>query len=293
MQRFTIRHTTTYRYHRPVRFERHRLMVRPRDSHDIRIIDASLAISVPSKVNWVHDVFSNSIALVDFEASSDFLEIESRLTLERYARNGTSYDIAPEARLYPFVYGTDDRIDLGRMTECHYENSIGVLSGWLDPFVRTRNVPTLDLLADINHRIHASLTYEPRYREGTQSPKETLERGSGTCRDFAVLLLEGARYLGFGARFLTGYLYDPANDRQSARGIRGAQSTHAWAEIYIPGPGWVEFDPTNDLIDSPYLIRVAVTRDASQALPISGTYVGTANDFAGLAVGVEVSEAQP
>jgi transglutaminase-like putative cysteine protease len=164
------------------------------------------------------------------------------------------------------------------------------VSEWLSPFLRSRDVATLDLLADINRRIRLSLTYEARYSEGTQSPMETLQRGSGTCRDFAVLLVESARHLGLGARFVTGYLYDPARDPTSSRAVRGAQSTHAWAEIYVPGPGWVEFDPTNELIDSPHLIRVAVTRDASQAVPVSGSYIGTSGDFAGLSVSVEVTE---
>lgn len=293
MPRFHIRHLTTYRYHRPVRFERHRLMTRPRDSHDIRIVEAALAISVPCSFNWIHDVFGNSIALIDFSAPARELRIESLLSLERYTRIRTSSDVAPEARMYPFVYGVEDRIDLGRMAECHHELSITALSEWLAPFVKTRETQTLDLLRNINRHIRASLTYEARYSEGTQSPKETLTRGSGTCRDFALLMVEAARCLGIGARFVSGYLYDPAVDRGSPSAIRGSQSTHAWAEVYLPGPGWIEFDPTNDLVDSPNLIRVAVTRDAHQASPVSGSFVGDAQDFAGLAVEVDVREDRP
>lgn len=290
MNRFTIRHTTVYLYHRPVALQRHRLMIRPRDSHDVRLIDAGLTITPRARVHWIHDVFANSIALVDFDGRrAHRLEISSELTLERFARRRSSFDVQPEARLYPFVYNSDDRIDLGRMTECHFESSVPILSAWLTPFVANRDVETFELLSNINADIRQTLRYEARYRHGTQSPRETLQLGSGTCRDFALLFVEAARVLGLGARFVTGYLYDPSVDRNGAATIRGAQATHAWAEIYVPGPGWVEFDPTNNLVDSPHLIRIATTRDPSQALPVSGSFVGDAGDFDRLEVHVEVA----
>lgn len=289
MNRFTIRHTTIYRYHRPVVFERHRLMIRPRDSHDVRLTGARLTISPRARVNWIYDVFSNSIALVDFgDRRSDRLEIASELTLERFARQRSTFDVQPEARLYPFVYNSDDRIDLGRMTECHFESSVPVLSDWLAPFIATRDIETLELLSNVNAHIRQALRYQARYRHGTQSPKDTLNLGTGTCRDFALLLVEAARVLGLGARFVTGYLYDPSVEPGTAA-IRGAQSTHAWAEIYIPGPGWVEYDPTNNLVDSPHLIRIATTRDPSQALPVSGSYVGDIGAFDRMDVSVDVT----
>ena len=97
-------------------------------------------------------------------------------------------------------------------------------------------------------------------QEGTRSPVETIELKSGSCRDFALLFIEAARSLGFGARFVSGYLYDPGLDGGNV--MQGAGATHAWAEVYLPGAGWVEYDPTNGLVACENLIRVAVTRDA-------------------------------
>ena len=142
----------------------------------------------------------------------------------------------------------------------------------------------------MNAAIRMSSPTTRGYEEGTQAPLETLERKSGTCRDFALLFIEAVRSLGFGARFITGYLYDPALD--GAQGaMQGSGATHAWAEVYLPGAGWVEYDPTNGLIAGENLIRVAVTRDPSQAIPISGTFAGTMR-FQGITVGVTCTRAR-
>ena len=148
-------------------------------------------------------------------------------------------------------------------------------------------VPTLDLLASMNMSIRADLTYSERYEEGTRSPVETLARKEGTCRDYALLLIEAARSLGFGARFVTGYLYDPKLEGEN--NVQGAGATHAWAEIYVPGAGWIEYDPTNGIIAGETLIRIATTRDPSQAVPIAGSFTGASADFLGMEVDVTVA----
>jgi transglutaminase-like putative cysteine protease len=149
--------------------------------------------------------------------------------------------------------------------------------------------PTRALLADINEGIHKSFGYGARHDEGTQAPLETLALGTGTCRDFALLMMEALRALGIATRFVSGYLYDPALDTAGDGGIQGAGATHAWLEVYLPGAGWVEYDPTNGLVGSNSLIRVAVTRDPSQAIPISGSYSGPSGAFQGMEVSVEVT----
>jgi transglutaminase-like putative cysteine protease len=285
MKLLTVRHATTYRYDAPVSFGQHRLMLRPRDSHDLRLVGADLTLSPPGKVRWMHDVFGNSVALVDFDGPAAELSIVSTLAIERYALTRLDFPIAPEAETYPFMHSADDRSDLGRLRERHYPDPRGVVDEWARQFILETPANSFNLLATMNAAMRGSFEYRARDEEGTQAPTETLERKSGTCRDYALLLIEAARALGFGARYVTGYLYDPALDGGEA--MQGAGATHAWAEIYLPGAGWVEFDPTNGLIAGENLIRVAVTRDPAQAVPIGGTFAGEGK-FVGMDVEVTV-----
>jgi transglutaminase-like putative cysteine protease len=286
MKLLTVRHATTYRYAVPVTFGQHRLMLRPRDSHDLRLIGAELALSPPGTLRWMHDVFGNSVALVDFSEPAAELSIVSTLTLERYALAALDFPIAPEAENYPFMHSAEDRVDLGRLREPQYPDPRGVLEEWARHFILATPTNTFNLLATINAAIRGSFDYRTREEEGTQAPLDTIERKSGTCRDFALLFIEAARTLGFGARFVTGYLYDPAFD--GGESMQGAGSTHAWADIYLPGAGWVEFDPTNALVAGENLIRIAVTRDPAQAVPISGTFAGEGAKYLGMEVDVTV-----
>ena len=271
MKLLTVRHATTYRYSAPVQFGQHRLMLRPRDSHDLRLAGAELALSPPGRIRWMHDVFGNSVARVDFARPAAELTIVSTLHIARYGLARPDFPIAPEAENYPFMHSADDRSDLGRLSERHYPDR-GEVEEWARHFILGTPTNTFNLLATMNAAVRGSFTYSARDEEGTQTPVETIEKKSGTCRDYALLLIEAARSLGFGARFVTGYLYDPALDGGDA--MQGAGATHAWAEIYLPGAGWVEFDPTNGLIAGENLIRVAVTRDPTQAVPIGGSYSG-------------------
>src|ERR1044071_211086 len=285
MKLLTVRHATTYRYSGPVTFGQHRLMLRPRDSHDLRLVDAELLLSPPGTVRWMHDVFGNSVALVDFSAPAAELSIVSTLKIERYGLARLEFRIAPEAENYPFMHSADDRTDLGRLRERHYPDR-GEVEEWARSFILETPANTFNLLSTMNGAIRGLFAYRVREEEATQTPVETLERKSGTCRDYALLFIEAARALGFGARFVTGYLYDPALDGGDA--VQGAGATHAWAEIYLPGAGWVEFDPTNALVAGENLIRIAVTRDPSQAIPIGGTFGGEGVTYLGMEVEVTV-----
>ena len=215
------------------------------------------------------------------------MRIESNLELETYVVKRPAFQITPEAASYPFIYSADDRIDLGRMLERHHPDPTDRLGAWARGFIRSSPTDTLALLADLNNGVAAWISYQSRETEGTQTPVETLNRGWGSCRDLAILLIEAARSLGFGARVVTGYLYNPAADGDAAAAI-GAGTTHAWADIYLPGAGWIAYDPTNGTIGGDDLIRVAVTRDISQAVPIAGSFVGAPNDYLGMTVDVSV-----
>ena len=288
MKTLTVRHRTTYRYASAVTFGPHRLMIRPRDSHDLRLVASALSFTPAGRVGWMHDVFGNSVTIIEFTEPATTLEIVSTLTLDRFAGERLAYPLDSEAGTYPFIYSTDDRTDLGRLLEQHYPDAKNVITDWARQFVSHKGMDTLELLDAINSSMKASFAYQRRDDEGTQSPVETLARKSGSCRDFALLLIEAVRCLGFGARFVAGYLYDPSADGAAAV---GAGATHAWADIYLPGAGWVEYDPTNGMVAAENLIRVAVTRDSSQAIPVCGTFVGTPSSYLGMSVDVTVTSA--
>jgi len=292
-KRLTIRHTTTYSYAAPVTFGEHRLMLRPRDSHDIRLVAATLTLSPPGQLRWVHDVFGNSVAYAGFAGPAAELVITSELAIERYALDRPPFALDPAAARYPFIYSADDRADLARLVELHHPDPKGQLRDWAQGFVQGPTTDTLALVADINLGIRNGFQYNARDEEGTQAPLETLERGSGTCRDFAFLMVEALRALGIGARFVTGYLYDPALDGGDGAGVSGAGATHAWVDVYLPGAGWVEYDPTNGLVGSASLVRVGVAREPSQAIPIVGSFTGRPGDFLGMAVDVRVTAGGP
>ena len=285
----TVRHTTSYTYASPVQFGEHRMMLRPRDSHDLRLVSADLVLSPPGRLRWVHDVFGNSVLLAKFSEPGSELYVESTLRLERFSIDPAAVQIGEQARTWPFIYTSDDRTDLGRLLEVHHPDPRGQVAEWAHGFAGRQGMETLSLLAGMNEAIKAQFAYVVRHEEGTQTPVETLERGSGSCRDFALLMMEALRVLGLGTRFVSGYLYDPALDG-GVTGTRGAGATHAWLEVYLPGAGWVEYDPTNATIGDDALIRIAVARDPAQAVPIAGSFTGTTSDLLGMTVDVEVTQ---
>ena len=289
MKRLTVHHVTVYRYRKPVAFNEHRLMFRPRDSHDMRLVGTGLTITPTAKVTWHHDVFGNSITTAYFEEPRNELVFESTIIVDNYGLPGPDFRIEPYAESVPFTYAADELPDLGRTIERHYPDPNRRIDGWARQFLAGKaHSPTDMVLRAMTRSIRDQFSYIRRTAPGIQTPLETLDRGSGTCRDFALLMMEAARSLGLAARFVSGYLYDPAMDR-AEHAIMCGGATHAWVQVYIPGAGWVEFDPTNGLVGGINLIRVAVARDPSQAIPLRGTYTGRAEDFIDMKVDVRVT----
>lgn len=280
-----IRHATTYRYAEPVRFGPHRLMLRPRDSFDLRVIDTAITISPPASLRWVHDPYGNSVAMATFSESADTLEIVSELVVERFGSALPRTRLEPDIESSDISYTAGERAVLQPYLDCAAADPQGALDAWLQDFRAGLNGG--HLLRALAHEIYAGLTYAVRYDEGTQHPLDTLQMGSGSCRDYAWLFIELARRLGFAARFVTGYIHDRSPEGAAMTSVIG--QTHAWAEVFIPNDGWVEFDPTNDLVADRQLLRVAVARVPEDASPVSGSYVGPTGAFLDLAVGVEVS----
>ena len=285
----TVLHRTTYRYANPVRFGEHRLMMRPRDSHDLRLIETGLSIWPPASVRWIHDVFGNSVAVASFRADGSELVVDSRFRAQHYPLPEEALGVEAFARRYPFSYDAEEIPDLGRTVERHYPDPSHEIDAWARGFVNEADHDTVAILVAMTRAIKQRFLYNPRDALGTQEPLVTLRTGSGTCRDYALFLMEAARSLGFAARFVSGYLYDSSLGRDGAEAVVGAGSTHAWVQIYLPGAGWVEFDPTNGLVGGRDLIRVAVTRDPRQAVPLSGSFTGLTGDFLGMTVQVEVT----
>jgi transglutaminase-like putative cysteine protease len=290
MKSLTVRHLTVYRYTQPVRFGEHRLMFRPRDSHDMRLLETKLTISPPAQVRWLHDVFSNSVTIASFSDMAEELRFESEIRLEHYGVRETDFPLDASAETYPFQYAAQELPDLLPSIERRYADPEGRLDDWLKAFYSGTPVDTQDLLTGITHAIRQQLVYQPRDQFGTQSPAETLASGTGTCRDYALLMIEALRTLGLGARFVTGYLYDMAAD-MSPSGLVGGAATHAWVQVYLPGAGWAEFDPTNGTVGGENLIRVGAARNPSQSVPLQGSFEGPTNSFIGMTVDVQVTQA--
>jgi len=280
-----IVHTTTYRYRQAVSLGPHRLMLRPRETRELRLLSQEISITPMATVTWAHDVAGNAIATAIFDVPTDHLFIESRASLELTAPAWPVFAIATSAAQYPFVYAADEWTDLGALTVPQYGDVDGRLARWIDGFVMARPTDTLSLLKDISHGVFTQISYQSRDDEGTQSPNETLKRGWGSCRDFAVLLAEAVRRLGLGARIVSGYLSDPET---GFVGSTGSGTTHAWVEIFIPGAGWIAFDPTNRSVGSGNLIPVAVGRDIHQVVPVSGSFSGGSDALVDLLVQVLV-----
>ena len=291
MPLLTIRHVTTYRYKQPVSLGEHRIMMRPREAFDQRLLSARLDIDPqPSELRWQHDVFGNSVAIALFNRNASHLIVKSEATLEHAPLGQTQVDVEPYARLFPFTYSSEDMPDLLRSIERQHPDPERILDNWARAFVsNTGNTGTVALLTQIATSIQRDFTYVPRHEKGTQTPIETLKKRQGTCRDFAVLMIEAVRALGFAARVVSGDVYNPSR----TEGMVGGGNTHAWVRIFLPGSGWVEFDPTNGIIGNRGLIRVAIARDLYQALPLSGTWFGLPASFIGMDVKIDVQSADP
>lgn len=281
-----IQHKTTYRFRRPVSLWPHRLMLRPRESRDLRLVSSAVTVTPAAAVTWAQDVFGNAVATASFQTMSDQLVIDSVAELQLDASAWPVFDIAASAISYPFRYSDSDWTDLGALAMQQYQDPAGRLRAWARTFIRSTPTDTLALLKDLSAGVFEQISYQSREEEGTQSPIQTLDLGRGSCRDFAVLFAEAARTLGFGARIVSGYLYSPDRD---AAGSDGAGSTHAWAEVYVAGAGWITFDPTSRSVGGFNLIPVAVGRDIQQVRPVAGSFTGPADAFANLSVEVLVT----
>lgn len=279
--KLSIRHETHYRYRNPVFLSPHLLMMTPRSSHELTLLSSELHCDPAPTITWSQDVAGNMIATANFSGATDELTIIGEAVVEQCAAAWPVLLIDPVAHQYPFSYSPDNLGDLGslRTSDPNLSKRVQV---WADGFVLGATTDTLSLLKDLNAGILGAVAYRVRDEEGTQTPLETLELASGSCRDIAALFIAAARHLGFGARAVSGYLFDP--DVIAPEG----GSTHAWAEIFLPGAGWIAFDPTHQRMGSSNLVPVAVGLSNRRIMPISGGFIGAASDSLSMDVVVEV-----
>ncbi len=283
---FDIIHTTHYRYARAVTLGEHRVMFRPRDSHDLRVLATGMqVIPAPLDVRLIQDAYSNSVALVQPQSPASEFKVVCSFSVEHTGTRALDFPLSPHAQSFPFDYDAEEQIVLAHYRRPYYEDPDGSLRAWAQQFVlRDGATGTRELLVTMTRFIRDTLRYQARFDEGVQTPYDSLRLQSGTCRDFATLMIEAIRHLGYAARFVSGYLYTPLIDSGTTRG----GSTHAWLQVYLPGAGWIPFDPTNNLVGGTNLIRVSVARHASLASPVSGSWDGLASDYLGMEVDVQV-----
>ncbi|UJR79993.1 transglutaminase family protein [Sandaracinus amylolyticus] len=285
MRRFRIEHRTVYRYARAVSFGPHRLLLRPKEGPDLRVLRASIQAIPGASLRWGEDALGNIVAHATFAQRARTLVIESTLEVEHAGEESPAQLACASVKL-PVSYSAIEAPDLQRAMTRHSPDPQGCVDAWARRFVRTSgDTPALELLEGMVRAVHDELRWEPRDEEGTQMPLETLARGVGACRDFALLVIEACRSLGLAARFVSGYLYDPSRDVEPAP--RGG-ATHAWVQVYLPGAGWIELDPTHGRVGNAHLVRVAVARDPASLAPITGTWIGFPGDAIGMEVDVQV-----
>lgn len=285
MRRILITHKTEYRYREPVSFGPHRALMRPREGHDVHIESGRVMIEPEASVRWLRDLHGNSVALLTFREPSDRMCILSEVEVDLFEDRLVECLLDPRARSFPFHYAADEQLGLIPYLLPGHPQDANILQDWLGTLYRPGQLPdTLQLLDALNSRIFQRLTYGAREAPGTRSPGETIALGGGSCRDYAVLMMEAARHWGFAARFVTGYIL-------MADGQHGA--THAWTEVYLPGAGWRGYDPTNNKPAGNEHISVAVAPHPAQASPLAGSYAGPPDAFEHLAVSVQVKALDP
>ncbi len=280
MKRIRIIHDTAYHYHEPVTFGTHLAMLRPREGHDVHVAALQLEIEPRAQVRWRRDVYGNSITILDFAEPAQRLHVFSEVDVDLYDDAPIDCLIDPGAQSYPFQSAANDEVELIPYRLPSYPHDGPAVQQWLRQLYQPGQlIDTSELLSQLNTRIFESFKYQYRAESGVQLPCQTLAWGTGSCRDYAVFMMEAARHWGFGARFVTGYI-------QMAEGQHGA--THAWTEIYIPGAGWRGYDPTNNKLVGAEHVSVAVAREQDKVMPLAGSWDGPANAFERMEVSVQV-----
>ncbi len=284
MKRIEIRHSTHYGFAAPVTLGAHTLLLRPREGHDLRIASSSLDISPEANVTWRRDFYDNVLAVANFAGGTvTEVSFESRLGVELYEITPLDFVVDPHAVQFPIDYSKEEQTALRPFLETVYDRH-DLTDEWISPYTQmNKGTETFFVLDQMNHRINEEIVYEERDEPGVLAPEMLLEIRKGSCRDMAALFVEACRRLNIAARFVSGYVHGPATEA-------GGASSHAWAEVYLPGAGWKGFDPTNIAVVGPDHIPVAVHRHPEQVPPVAGSFTGPNDLVPTLTVDVQIHE---
>lgn len=284
MRRYKIVHNTQYCFNGQVQLQPHTLRLRPKEGHELRIESSKLVISPSAVLRWHQDAEGNSVATATFVESTSMLTVQSEITIQQYNQSPFDFLVADYAVDYPFHYNNNDSVLLSPYMWVN-DNESSILANWINNIWQSGEIiQTFALLIRLNQRIYHSLSYQSREEEGVQSAEQTLSFCSASCRDSAALFITAARQLGFAARFVSGYMYSYSTSNPQGQ----SGTTHAWAEVFIPGAGWKGFDPSTGNIVGPEHIAVAVARLPESVPPISGAFNGVLG--ANMMVNVWVTE---
>ncbi|MER2492074.1 transglutaminase family protein [Catenovulum sediminis] len=284
MKRYSITHSTHYQYSGFVELGLHYMLLRPREDHELRIESFSLNITPDYNLLWHRDVENNSVAEVSFKQNTAKLTVESEVIIQQFNESPLDFLVADYAVYYPFKYRQGDQVLLQPYMRLTQPEDKNIIQQWLASIWQAdEKIQTYTLLKRLAESIHNQFTYRIREEAGVQSPSFTLTHKTGSCRDFAALFIEAARFLGLACRFVSGYLYAPA-----LADMAGA--THAWAEVYLPGAGWKGFDPTVGCIVGADHIAVAVARLPESVPPVQGCYTGNQSSVMDVGVWVKLIE---
>jgi transglutaminase-like putative cysteine protease len=293
----TVRHVTTYNYKQPVAFGEHRMMLFPREEHDQRLLELKLDIAPePAQLRWSRDVFGNRVAVARFATRAATLRFESAMSVDQSLTEFVAADIEEFARSCPFTYAPEDQPHLVQFIERRCPDPQRRIDAWAHDLLQmSGSGGTHAVLERMTRSIHETFKYAARHEKGIHEPLHTLDTRRGSCRDMAVFMMEAVRSLGLAARFVSGYLHVRScaggHLRSTGGGhVRGG-NTHAWVQVFVPGCGWMDFDPSSGIIGNRGLVRAAVARDPRQAIPLHGTYVGSPADNLEMNVAVHVSSA--
>jgi transglutaminase-like putative cysteine protease len=282
MFRQRIEHGTVYKYRRPVAFGRHRLVLRPREGHDLFVENMTLTITPAHHLVWSRDVFNNSVVIVDFIEMADRLEVLSSVTVRRAPPFPRQDPWDPWRIPTPVVYDPQELPVVFAYQSASYPDDTCAVRNWLQQH------PEIGMSTDAESLLHQMCTtifqtirYQRREAKGVQSPSQTLQLGSGSCRDMATLMMDAARSIGLAARFVSGYLDCPAAEA-------GRAAMHAWTEVYLPILGWRGYDPTMAEETSLKHIVVGVSHHPRGVMPISGMFTGDAGDYISMTAPVKV-----
>lgn len=287
MTELGIDHHTTYLYRKPVSFGRHRLVLRPREGHDVRVLNMSLDITPANRLLWTRDVFGNSVAIVDFLEPADKLEFRSQVTVSRTRPFPVEEPHAPWRVAYPVTYDPLETTIAAAYQIPSYPSDETELRHWLNAKLPIASLSDGEaVIFALGKLVFQEIKYQRRSEKGVQTPFQTVKLGTGSCRDLATLMMDAARLLGLAARFASGYLHCSASES-------GHASTHAWAEIYLPGLGWRGIDPTIGAPTALNHIVTGVSNHPRGVMPISGMFTGDASDYREMTVVVKTEQLAP